>query len=212
MISFVLSKPDTAGWAWLELGTQPASSTGISSPGAYDPPHTCSHRQRVETVLPSSSPEGGVGCPALPSSPVNALLMVITEPQSLQLTLCMVALAAAFLGHYCWHRPTSLSTAAGRRRGEGLLDQTCHCIALAAEFFLGTANCKLRLPKGFSTRASDSLLVTPACVKLPLAACNVIPCGREAVCLPLPPCLWGKGSWQWALCGVLPSCSPPGNM
>lgn len=139
--------------------------------------------------MPLSSSESSVSCLALPSSPVNALLMVITEPRSSQLDSCMEAPAAAFLGHYCWHRPSSKCSGRERGRGEGLLDQMCHCIVLTAEVSLGIVNYSARLSRGFSAQASASLLATPGWVKLPPAACNVIPHGGEVICLPCSPCL-----------------------
>lgn len=72
-------------------------------PSTHAQPSSASRK----TVVPLSSPKSSVSCLALPSSPVNALLMVVTEPRSLQLASCMEAPAAAFLERYCWHRPSS---------------------------------------------------------------------------------------------------------
>lgn len=143
-----------------------------------------SHHQRVGTQWCHRAALRALLAAPLPSSPVNALLMAVMELRSLQPASCMETLAAAFLGCYCRHQPSSQCSMRERGKGEGLLYEACHCIVLTAQFSFGVANHSPKLPRGFSNQALVSLSATPGWVNLPPAACSVILPGGEAVCLP----------------------------
>lgn len=70
MISFILSKFDSLGWACLEIRTQPASPAGVSSQGACSPLHMHSAVSEQRDSGAIEQPESTVSWLTLPSCPL----------------------------------------------------------------------------------------------------------------------------------------------